>query len=82
MPLPDDARPAVVHLVHLNDTEGAVADVWPRLVTALRTLRAQGRLDLLLHAGDVPLGAPSGEVAVRLMNRLGVDAVALGNHRP
>ncbi len=80
MPVPADDTSAVVHLVHLNDTEGAVADVWPRLVTALRTLRAQGRLDVLLHAGDVPLGAPSGEVAVRLMNRLGVDAVALGNH--
>jgi len=80
VPVPADDTLAVVHLVHLNDTEGAVADVWPRLVTALRTLRAQGRLDVLLHAGDVPLGAPSGEVAVRLMNRLGVDAVALGNH--
>ncbi len=79
-PIPAGMADAAFHLVHLNDTEGAVADVWPPIATALRMLRRQTRHDLLLHAGDVPLGSPEGEAVVRIMNSLGVDAVALGNH--
>lgn len=66
----------VVWIAHLNDTEGPPGDVWPRLATAIRELRAADQCDLLLHAGDVPLAA----AAARVLAHLAVDAVALGNH--
>src|SRR5205085_1620585 len=70
----------MLQIVHLNDTEGPIADVWPRVATAARALRDAGRCDVLLHAGDVPLGSTAAAAAVRIMNHLRFDAVALGNH--
>src|SRR5919197_6060005 len=73
-------RAPMLQIVHLNDTEGPITDVWPPVATALRALREAGRCDVLLHAGDVPLGSTAAEATVRIMNTLGFDAVALGNH--
>ena len=70
----------MLQIVHLNDTEGPITDVWPPVATAVRALRDAGRCDVLLHAGDVPLGSRVAEATVRIMNTLGFDAVALGNH--
>ena len=70
----------MLHIVHLNDTEGPITEVWPPVATAVRALREAGRCDVLLHAGDVPLGSPAAEATVRIMNTFGFDAVALGNH--
>jgi 5'-nucleotidase/UDP-sugar diphosphatase len=67
-------------IAHVNDTSEAGPAEWARLVGAVRALRAQGRSDVLLHAGDVNLSMGSGTAAVGLLNRLRVDAVALGNH--
>ena len=67
-------------IVHVNDTGEAGPDHWARLAGTVRELRAAGRCDLLLHAGDVNLSTPAGPAAVALLNRLRVDAVALGNH--
>lgn len=79
-PMDPDGAPRAVGLVHLNDTEGPAAVIWPQLATAVRALRAQGRCDLLLHAGDAPLGGPGAAQTVRAMNALRFDAMALGNH--
>jgi 2',3'-cyclic-nucleotide 2'-phosphodiesterase (5'-nucleotidase family) len=67
-------------IVHVNDTSEATPDAWGRLAGVVRALRSARRCDLLLHAGDVNLSTPSGPVAASLLRRLGVDAVALGNH--
>jgi 2',3'-cyclic-nucleotide 2'-phosphodiesterase (5'-nucleotidase family) len=69
-----------LRIIHVNDTSEATADAWARLAGLVGSLRSSGRCDLLLHAGDVNLSAPSGTVAALLLRRLGVDAVALGNH--
>src|ERR671937_2812025 len=73
-------RAPMLQIVHLNDTEGPITDVWPPVATAVRALRDAGRCDVLLHAGDVPLGSSAAEATGRIMNTLGFDAVALGNH--
>lgn len=70
----------MLHIVHVNDTEGEPADTWPRLATAIGRARGAGRCDLLLHGGDVPLDTPSPEGGAGAMGALGFDAVALGNH--
>lgn len=70
----------VLQIAHINDTEGPPGEIWPRLATAIRRLRVTGRCDLLLHAGDVPLGTPAAEGTTRVLTHLGVDAIALGNH--
>lgn len=70
----------MLHIVHINDTEAGTYDNWPRIATAIRDLRAAGRCDLLLHAGDVSLATPHADAAVRIMNRLAFDAVVPGNH--
>src|SRR6058998_232134 len=69
----------MLQIVHLNDTEGPIADVWPRVATVVRVLREAGRCDVLLHAGDVPLGSPAAEAGVRIVNNLGFVALALGS---
>lgn len=70
----------MLHIVHLNDTEGKLEDVWPRVATATRSLREAGRCDLLLHAGDIPLDTAAPCDSASVMNQLGFDAFALGNH--
>ncbi|MFH0821175.1 MAG: 5'-nucleotidase C-terminal domain-containing protein [Pseudomonadota bacterium] len=47
--------------------------------------RAKGRETLVLHAGDILTGTPlsvifKGEESVALMNRMGFQAMAIGNH--
>lgn len=70
----------MLHIVHLNDTEGRAYDAWPRLAAAARRLQRAGRCDLLLHAGDVSLAAPFADAAVELLGRLGLVALVPGNH--
>jgi 2',3'-cyclic-nucleotide 2'-phosphodiesterase (5'-nucleotidase family) len=74
-----------VTVVHLNDTGPLSAAGWARLAAVIAGLRRRGACDVLLHAGDldlgaVHLGAPDPERMVALLNRLRFDAVAVGNH--
>lgn len=71
---------ALLHIVHVNDTEANGYEHWPRLAAAIRMLQAARRCDVLLHAGDVSLASPPSDAKVQLMNRLGFDAVVPGNH--
>lgn len=71
---------SMLSIVHISDTEGRVGHVWSRVEGCISALRAQGQADLLLHAGDAPLGGAESRTAVDVMNRLRFDAVALGNH--
>jgi 2',3'-cyclic-nucleotide 2'-phosphodiesterase/3'-nucleotidase len=63
-----------------------------RVATAVRAARSEGRPLLLLDSGDTIQGAPTqalvfsgaipdaGDPIVRAMNRVGYDAMAVGNH--
>jgi len=67
-----------------NDT-GVFLGGFPRLASALKDLRADGRTRLFLHAGDAVQGtlyfnAYRGEADFRFLNLLGVEAMTLGNH--
>jgi 2',3'-cyclic-nucleotide 2'-phosphodiesterase (5'-nucleotidase family) len=70
----------LLHILHLNDTELAPDQVFPRVATLVRRARATGQCDLLLHAGDVRFGAAHGRAMVRVFNHLGVDGFTPGNH--
>lgn len=56
-----------------------------RRVTLLKEMRKQNKNLLLFDCGDFSQGSPfynlfGGEVEVKLMNEMGYDAVAIGNH--
>jgi len=64
---------------------GALLGGWTRLATAVDRVRAQGGNVALLHAGDVVQGGLyfmryGGEPEMKLLDRLGFDALVLGNH--
>ena len=75
-------------LLHVNDSHARV-EQFPKLATALQEIRntvhARGGHTLLLHAGDVFSGTlyftvHEGQADLYLMNYLGFDAMAFGNH--
>lgn len=70
----------MLHLLHINDTEGPAHEVWPRLVTALRSHHQAATSTLLLHAGDIPLEDDNAPQLLPLLQSLHFDALALGNH--
>ena len=71
-------------IMHVNDTHARV-DKFPRLKTAVDTLRAESENHLLLHAGDVFSGTLyftifEGLADLEMMNAIGFDAMTFGNH--
>lgn len=69
------------------DGEKVLAELggWPRLATLVNRVRRQQKNVALLHAGDAVQGGLyfmkfSGEPEMRFLNRLGFDAMVLGNH--
>lgn len=70
----------MLHIVHVNDTETLSVEGWARVATVVGRLRAEGRCDLLLHGGDVRIGAPHTLPLIGVLNAVGFDAYALGNH--
>ncbi|MDD3313453.1 5'-nucleotidase C-terminal domain-containing protein [Pseudodesulfovibrio sp.] len=64
---------------------GVLLGGWARLATAVDRVRAGGGNVALLHAGDAVQGGLyflryGGEPEMRLLDRLGFDAMTLGNH--
>ncbi|HYF79796.1 MAG TPA: metallophosphoesterase, partial [Symbiobacteriaceae bacterium] len=70
----------VLQIVHINDTDSTDPDSWAPAADLIRSLRRDGACDVLLHAGDVVLGASSGPEIVGRLDELGFTAFALGNH--
>ncbi|MER1987314.1 MAG: 5'-nucleotidase C-terminal domain-containing protein [Solibacillus sp.] len=71
-------------LLHVNDTHAHV-EMFPQLVAAVNTERAENPDALLLHAGDMFSGTLyftefSGQADLPFLNMLDFDAVTLGNH--
>jgi 2',3'-cyclic-nucleotide 2'-phosphodiesterase (5'-nucleotidase family) len=89
------AAPVTVRILHVNDFHGFANPVLmpgekvprggaARLAARVKLLRGE-KPSLLLAAGDMMAGDPwanlfQGESAVALMNRIGFDAMTLGNH--
>lgn len=88
-----NGQPLVI--MHTNDTHSQIdpytykGDVnvggFLRREAAIREIRAENPVTLLLDAGDFSQGTPyfnffHGYVEVRLMNAMGYDAATLGNH--
>lgn len=70
----------MLQIVHINDTDSTDPDSWAPAADLIRSLRRDGAVDLLVHAGDITLGAATGQAIVDRLERLGFDAFALGNH--
>jgi len=71
-------------LLHVNDTHGRVEEM-TRLATAVQDVRKENPDALLLHAGDVFSGTLYfneflGQADLEMMNYIGFDVMALGNH--
>jgi len=74
-------------ILHTNDSHGRVDTNlgFTRVAVAKKQLEGAGATVLLLDAGDALHGLPfatvsEGEAVVRLMNAVGYDAMAVGNH--
>lgn len=77
-------EPFSLTIMHVNDTHARV-DKFPRLKTAVDTLRAESENHLLLHAGDVFSGTLyftifEGLADLEMMNAIGFDTMTFGNH--
>ena len=73
-----------VVIVHTNDVHGAV-EGYAKVAALADQYAAEGAYVLVLDAGDFSQGDTSvslseGATAIELMNMVGYDAVALGNH--
>jgi len=71
-------------IMHMNDTHARV-DAYPSMVTAVNSFRNENPEALLLHAGDVFSGTLYfneflGQADLELLNLMGIDAFAFGNH--
>jgi len=71
-------------IMHMNDTHARV-DAYPSMVTAVNSFRNENPEALLLHAGDVFSGTLYfneflGQADLDLLNLMGIDAYAFGNH--
>lgn len=81
-------------IVHVNDVHGRVYFVdekfekalgYAKLKTYVDDLKKEGKQVILLNAGDTVHGTPfatlsEGESVIKLMNEVGFDAMAPGNH--
>ncbi|MGL4521924.1 MAG: bifunctional metallophosphatase/5'-nucleotidase, partial [Bacilli bacterium] len=73
-----------LRVLHTNDTHSSIGNA-PKLMTVLKQERAGAANSLLLDGGDVMTGTIwhsmfKGEVDAEVMNRMGYDAMTLGNH--
>ena len=73
-----------VVILHTNDVHGAI-DGYAKVAALAQQYEADGAYVLILDAGDYSQGDPAvslsqGATAVELMNMVGYDAAALGNH--
>ena len=73
-----------VVIVHTNDVHGAIQG-YAKVAALADKYEAEGAYVLVLDAGDFSQGDPSvnvseGATAIEMMNMVGYDAVALGNH--
>ncbi|HEY4600818.1 MAG TPA: 5'-nucleotidase C-terminal domain-containing protein [Cerasibacillus sp.] len=71
-------------VMHMNDTHAHV-EALPKMLTAIKQVRAEKENTVLLHAGDVFSGTLyfnefSGQADLALMNLMGFDAMVYGNH--
>ncbi len=73
-----------VTIMHMNDTHAHV-EAMPKILSAIKNVRAEKENTLLLHGGDVFSGTLyfneyKGQADVALMNLMGFDAMVFGNH--
>jgi 5'-nucleotidase/UDP-sugar diphosphatase len=73
-----------VVILHTNDVHGAIGG-YAKVAALAQQYEADGAYVLILDAGDYSQGDPAvslsqGATAVELMNLVGYDAAALGNH--
>ena len=73
-----------VVIVHTNDVHGAIQG-YAKVAALADKYEAEGAYVLVLDAGDFSQGDPAvnvseGATAIEMMNMVGYDAVALGNH--
>lgn len=71
-------------VMHMNDTHSYLEN-YPYATTAIKETRKAHKNNLLLHGGDIFSGdlyfnAFEGEADTALMNYMGFDAMAFGNH--
>lgn len=85
---PDPGKDATatepVVILHTNDVHGAVSN-YAKVAALASQYESEGAYVLILDAGDFSQGdtavsVSEGATAVELMNMVGYDAVALGNH--
>ena len=73
-----------VVIVHTNDVHGAIQG-YAKVAALADKYEAEGAYVLVMDAGDFSQGDPAvnvseGATAIEMMNMVGYDAVALGNH--
>lgn len=88
--LAEEADVVNLVIIHTNDIHGRVEGTdeiigYPRLATYIKDLKAENPNVLVLDAGDAVHGLPIvnisyGEAMINLMNAVGYDAMAPGNH--
>jgi len=87
----EESKITDITVVHTNDTHGRVEPGdndgmgFARIATKVKELREQNQNLILLDAGDTLHGLPiatlsEGESIIKLMNEMGYDTMALGNH--
>ncbi len=85
-----NAEDTVITVLHTNDVHGAVVSDDSHagldyLAGMKNAMKANGQNVLLVDAGDYSQGTPfvadsKGQSAIKIMNEVGYDAAALGNH--
>mgnify|MGYP001171011482 FL=1 len=90
MSFAEEANTVNLTIVHTNDVHGRVEGDeeligFPRFATYIKQLKAENPNVLVLDAGDITHGTTlinisRGEAMINLMNAVGYDAMAPGNH--
>ncbi|UOQ48697.1 5'-nucleotidase C-terminal domain-containing protein [Gracilibacillus caseinilyticus] len=80
----DDNENYSLTLMHMNDTHAHVEPL-PKMLTAIKEVRAENPEALLFHAGDVFSGTLyfsqfKGQADLALLNMMDFDAMVFGNH--
>ncbi|UOQ84796.1 5'-nucleotidase C-terminal domain-containing protein [Gracilibacillus salinarum] len=80
----DDSDNYSITIMHMNDTHAHVEPL-PKMLTAIKEVRAEIPEALLLHAGDVFSGTLyfnqfKGQADLALLNMMDFDAMVFGNH--
>ena len=80
----DEDMTGSIVILHTNDVHGAVSN-YAKVAALASQYESEGAYVLILDAGDFSQGSSyvslsEGATAIELMNMVGYDAVALGNH--